>query len=198
MQCHDLFTWKALAKIFHFLKTNKITFIKLPAVTSWQIQWLTEDACEPLGQKEAVDGHVVNWDPGQCEEAAHARVEGVRIQRHAHDEETSHREGDCDEHWDLWVRWEKSRHDDSDQSGQGSERYTVRRRSSASQHDALEPWRVSGGEGSGGDGWASPGLTRRWRTSEWRRRSWWAGRFPRWILSKSTRGTEDRQDWVSE
>lgn len=73
-------------------------------MTSWQIPvWLTEDASPPLGQAEAVDGHIVNWDSGQREGAASPCIPGVWIQRQTHDEETNHCEGDRDGQGHLWV-----------------------------------------------------------------------------------------------
>lgn len=56
-----------------------------------------------MGQAIAVDGHVVNWDPGQCESTASPRVPGVRVQRQTHDEEANHREGDGEDQGHLWV-----------------------------------------------------------------------------------------------
>lgn len=57
---------------------------------------LTEEVPPFPGQAESVHCHKVNWDAGQCESTAAARVPGVRIQRQAHDEEADHCEGDCD------------------------------------------------------------------------------------------------------
>lgn len=56
-----------------------------------------------MGQAEAVDGHIVDWDPGQCESTALPRVPGVRVQRETHDEEANHCEGDCDDQGHLRV-----------------------------------------------------------------------------------------------
>lgn len=64
---------------------------------------LTEDASPSMGQAKSVDGHVVNWDPGQCESTASPCVPGVRVQRQTHDEEANHCEGDCDDQGHLWV-----------------------------------------------------------------------------------------------
>lgn len=57
---------------------------------------LTEDASPPARQAEAVDGGVVDGDPGQREDAALARVPGVRVQGQADDEEADHGEDDRD------------------------------------------------------------------------------------------------------
>lgn len=49
-----------------------------------------------MGQAEAMDGGIVDRDPGQREDAALARVPGVRVQGQTHDEEANHGEGDGD------------------------------------------------------------------------------------------------------
>lgn len=49
-----------------------------------------------MGQAGAVDGHIVNRDPGERESTANPRVPGVGEQRQTHDEEANHREGDRD------------------------------------------------------------------------------------------------------
>ena len=64
---------------------------------------LTEDFPPFMGQAVAVDGQIVNRNPGQCENKAPPCVPGVRVQRQAHDEEANHREGDGDDHGHLWV-----------------------------------------------------------------------------------------------
>lgn len=63
---------------------------------------LTEDASPSVGQAITVDSHIVNWDPGQCEDTAVACVPGVGVQRQTHDEEANHCEGDGDDQGHLW------------------------------------------------------------------------------------------------
>lgn len=49
-----------------------------------------------MRQAEPVDGGVVDGDPSQREDAALARVPGVRVQGQTDDEEANRREADCD------------------------------------------------------------------------------------------------------
>lgn len=50
-----------------------------------------------------MDGGVVDGDPGQREDAALARVPGVRVQGQADDEEADRREDDCDDQRHLGI-----------------------------------------------------------------------------------------------
>lgn len=50
-----------------------------------------------------MDGDVVDGDPGQREDAALARVPGVRVQGQTHDEEADHGEGDGDDQRHLQI-----------------------------------------------------------------------------------------------
>lgn len=137
---------------------------------------LTVGAFPTMGQAVAVHRQVVDWDPRQCESAAHTCVPGVRVQRQAHDEETDHSEGDGDDQRHLR------------QDVRRSAKQPAWPRKSV-QVPLDPPWRVSGGVGSDSGGWASPKLPGRWRTSGWRRQSWWAGRSPQSSLSAPPGGT---------
>lgn len=50
-----------------------------------------------------MDGGVVHGDPGQREDAALARVPGVRVQGQTDDEEANQREGDRDDQRHLGI-----------------------------------------------------------------------------------------------
>lgn len=56
-----------------------------------------------MWQAKAVDGHIVNWDPGQRQSTASPCVPGIRVQRQTHDEEADHCEGDGDGQGHLWF-----------------------------------------------------------------------------------------------
>lgn len=86
-----------------YVTSRLLRVLKSHWIPNSVLAWLTEDVSPPVRQAIAIDDHIVDWDPGQCESKAPPRVPGVRVQRQAHDEEADHREGDRDHQGHLRV-----------------------------------------------------------------------------------------------
>lgn len=80
-------SWKPISVEPQFPPTIKL-------LTDFLLAKLTENMSPPMGQTKAVDGHIVNRQPGQSEGTASSCVPGVRVKWETHNEEANHSEGD--------------------------------------------------------------------------------------------------------